>query len=342
MNQKKQRLLLRKILAETIICAVIVGGTAFAENGDIPQSAAESRSTFSDSKTAWVKTTSGNLNIRSWADISAAIIGKIPNNAQITVYGSQTNGFYKVSYNGTSGYASASYITFTEPSRTAWAKTSSGNLNIRSWASTSAEVIGKIPNNAQMTVYGNQTNGFYKVSYNGISGYASAAYVTFTKTSGLVERNLWYVSPIKQGNKTCKASAVAQCLNLISGYNKFSTSDLGNSSCKNIDGYVYTGSDGNKYRAVYKTDSYIGSVAEQMSVINGAVSAGLPAAAAVHSVRAGGTQHHWVTIIGKSGNTYRLIDPANGSVTTMAAAGYSFGLADYPQLHYGYVSFTRQ
>ena len=234
-------------------------------------------------------------------------------------------------------------------SQTGWVKTSGSNLNMRSAPRTSSSVVCKIPNKSQITVYGNQTRGFYKISYNGKTGYASGAYITFsqpdnsnTSSGSLIDRNLSRIKTIKQGSKTCKATAVAQSLNIIVGSNKYTTSAMGNSNCKSINGNTYIGSDGNRYKATYKTDSYTGSSSEQMSAINSAVSAGLPIVVAVHSTKAGKTKHHWVTIIGKSGSTYRIIDPASGSVTTMSACSYSFGLADYSSRHYGYVSFTRQ
>lgn len=235
-------------------------------------------------------------------------------------------------------------------SRTAWAKTSGSNLNMRSAATTNSSIVCKIPNRAQVTVYGNPTNGFYKVSYNGRTGYASARYISFSVPGGgtsqglggrLVD-NVNRVNLIKQGSKTCKATAVAQSLNIIVGANRYTTSGMGGSNCRSINGQTYCGTNGNTYVATYKTDSYKGSASEQMSKINAAISAGLPIIVAVHK-NGSGTKHHWVTIIGKSGSTYTIIDPATGTRRTMSSAGYAFGLADYSNgYHYGYVSFARR
>lgn len=51
------------------------------------------------------------------------------------------------------------------------------NLNIRQFPSVSSAVIGSIPNNAPVTVLG-QTGGWYVVRYGGITGYASASFIT--------------------------------------------------------------------------------------------------------------------------------------------------------------------
>ncbi len=67
-------------------------------------------------KTAWVYNTERkNLNMRSQTNTKSSIVEKIPADATITVTGDKTNNFYPVKYNGKSGYASATYITFTKP-----------------------------------------------------------------------------------------------------------------------------------------------------------------------------------------------------------------------------------
>lgn len=153
--------------------------------------------------------------------------------------------------------------------------------------------------------------------------------------------NVSKVNLLKQGSKTCKASAVAQSLNIIIGNNSYTTKSLGSSSCKSIQGLIYTGSDDYNYIATYKQDNYKGSRAEQQAKIDQSLSAGLPIVVTVHKTTSG-TKHHWVTVIGKTGNTYQIIDPATGSIRTMSDARYDFGLTDYSNgTHYGYVSFAK-
>lgn len=169
-----------------------------------------------------------------------------------------------------------------------------------------------------------------------------------SSSGSLVSSNLSHINYIKQGSKTCKASSVAMALNLILGTNSYTTSSMGNSNCTSIDGKTYKGSDGNTYKATYKTDSYVGSASELTNAIEKAVSNGLPIVIAVHSTKSGGTSHHWIVVVGKSGSDYIIVDPAVGSSGTMSAntktmssANYALGLTDYSQTHYGYVSFTK-
>ena len=159
--------------------------------------------------------------------------------------------------------------------------------------------------------------------------------------------NLDKVGFLRQEPKTCKASSVAMALNLLRGSDEDNTETMGGTCCRGIDGEVYEGSDGRRWRATYRTDGYVGSYEELIEAIDAALTAGVPAVAAVHSTR-GGTQHHWVLILGRSGEDYLIADPAQagrGSIgdnaVTMASRGYAFGLADYDTLHYGYVTFLR-
>ena len=63
------------------------------------------------------------------------------------------------------------------PVRRGTVTTNRSGLNIRNYPSLSAPIIGSMPNGASMTING-ETNGWYVVSYNGITGYSSSQYIT--------------------------------------------------------------------------------------------------------------------------------------------------------------------
>ncbi len=141
--------------------------------------------------TAFVNTSSQPLNLRSNANTSSSVIASMPKGSTVTVLDGkrQTNGFYRVSYNGKTGYASAQYISFSKPvvvdnsSYSGYINTSSQPLNLRSNANTSSSVLASMPKGAAVTVLDGkrQTNGFYHVKYNSKTGYASAQYISFSK-----------------------------------------------------------------------------------------------------------------------------------------------------------------
>ena len=62
-------------------------------------------------RTGYVRTNSGNLNLRSLPNTSSYIKTRMPNGAAVTVYG-EIPGWYVVEYNGNVGYAKAEYIRF--------------------------------------------------------------------------------------------------------------------------------------------------------------------------------------------------------------------------------------
>lgn len=66
-----------------------------------------------------------------------------------------------------------------EPLRTAIVRTQGGRLNIRSQPNTNSQVLGQIPNGAEVTVTG-QDGNWYTVQYNGITGYAFGQYLELT------------------------------------------------------------------------------------------------------------------------------------------------------------------
>lgn len=54
--------------------------------------------------------------------------------------------------------------------------TDGSGLNIRSYPSTSGKILASMPNGTSVTIYGN-TNGWYVVSYNGITGYSNSDFI---------------------------------------------------------------------------------------------------------------------------------------------------------------------
>lgn len=72
--------------------------------------------------------------------------------------------------------------TPTFQSYTAYVATSGDSLNIRKDASSSGTILGSIPNKTKLTVT-NEKNGWLYITYNGISGYVSASYVSKTAPS---------------------------------------------------------------------------------------------------------------------------------------------------------------
>ena len=145
--------------------------------------------------------TASSLNIRASKSTSADILGTIPYGATVTLL-TQTSEWYKITYNGITGYVSREYVTRNSSSNASGTGSGAANtgantgtssaitgtvtassLNIRASKSTSADILGTVPYGATVTLL-TQTSEWYKITYNGITGYVSRQYVTRNSSSG--------------------------------------------------------------------------------------------------------------------------------------------------------------
>ncbi|GAA0079056.1 hypothetical protein UT300005_34350 [Clostridium sp. CTA-5] len=69
---------------------------------------------------------------------------------------------------------------------TGYVATESSPLNIREDALISAKIVGKLSKGTKITVIGKEVNGFYKVSGNGIEGWASSEWISFTPPNEII------------------------------------------------------------------------------------------------------------------------------------------------------------
>lgn len=65
--------------------------------------------------------------------------------------------------------------------RIGYVSTESGALNVRAEAIVSSNIIGTLAKGTRVTIIGQAVNGFYKISANGLEGWASSDWITFEK-----------------------------------------------------------------------------------------------------------------------------------------------------------------
>ena len=95
--------------------------------------------------------------------------------------------------------------TTTATTYTGYVNTSSAPLVLRKSASTSSSALANMPKGSSLKVLDNKAkkNGFYHVTYNGITGYASAQYITFTKPTTTNDTTSGsFMIPMKSYNMT--------------------------------------------------------------------------------------------------------------------------------------------
>lgn len=126
------------------------------------------------------KTTS-NLNMRTDAGTSHGILLTIPKGREITFIASKGS-WYQISYGGKSGYVSSAYVRKEIKSgegQGANGKTvkTTSPLNIRTGPGVTYKRIGTIPQGGT-AVFHEVRDGWYQITYKGMTGYASGKYLT--------------------------------------------------------------------------------------------------------------------------------------------------------------------
>ena len=134
------------------------------------------------------------LNLRKGPGTSYSVIRTLSKGTAVTVH-SSSNGWSKISVNGVEGYVSTSFLSSTNPSTnsstsngttatptTTMYVTPDAGLNLRKGAGTSYSVVKTLSKGTAVTVH-SSSNGWSKVSANGVEGYVSTSYLSSTKPS---------------------------------------------------------------------------------------------------------------------------------------------------------------
>ncbi|MCD8348318.1 MAG: SH3 domain-containing protein [Lachnospiraceae bacterium] len=159
---------------------------------------------YSSSATLYAST---NVNIRQYPSTEAERIGSLTSGSSVTVTG-ETSQWFRVSVSGSVGYVSKAYLVSTAPETTAdddetestesavtsaelgseitygssYTFYTTTAVNLRSQPSTSSSVTGTVSSGAAVTVTG-ETDNWYIVTVDGVTGYISKAYVSSTQTT---------------------------------------------------------------------------------------------------------------------------------------------------------------
>lgn len=121
------------------------------------------------------------VNLRTGAGTGNAIIATVGEGTALIVEADTGSGWYKVNYDGESGYMSADYLSFSETmDLTAQGWVDGSDVRMRAAAGTDSEIV-------RVTTYGEGVEilgvdgEWYKVSAGGKTGYIRGDYVSFTE-----------------------------------------------------------------------------------------------------------------------------------------------------------------
>ena len=126
--------------------------------------------------------TASALKLRSEASTASACLTLLSQGTSVVVEDDSIAGWYKVNYEGVTGYLSSEYVSFSVSgsAKLGNGKVPGNDVNVRSAASTSASKLGSLNKGDVVAVTGID-NGWYKISFNGKTGYVRSDYMIITK-----------------------------------------------------------------------------------------------------------------------------------------------------------------
>ncbi|MEW4276572.1 SH3 domain-containing protein, partial [Priestia megaterium] len=133
--------------------------------------------------------TASTLNVRSGAGTNYASIGSVTKGQKLSVM-SKSGSWYKINYNGRTGYVSSDYVQAsgtttaptTPPAESTTYTVTASTLNVRSGAGTNYASIGSVTKGQKLSVV-SKSGSWYKINYNGRTGYVSSDYVQASATA---------------------------------------------------------------------------------------------------------------------------------------------------------------
>ena len=159
-----------RVLLLSVITVLLLAGFA---------SAAESEQAI-----AVGATTGSSLRLREGPSTSASIVTTLNKGVAVAVLDNSTDGWYKVAYNGKSGYVSADYLIIDQDNIfTTYGRANGDGINVRSGPSTDSEVLASVDSGTIVTVNGFQ-DGWYDVTCKyGTEGYIRSDFLDLTASN---------------------------------------------------------------------------------------------------------------------------------------------------------------
>ena len=129
-------------------------------------------------------TTGSSLRLRAEASTAASIVTTLDKSVAVAVLDDSTDGWYKISYDGQTGYVSADYLIIDQDNIfESYGRVNSDGVNVRSGASTDSGVLASVDEGTVVTVTAFQ-DGWYAVTCQyGTEGYIRSDYLDLTSSS---------------------------------------------------------------------------------------------------------------------------------------------------------------
>ncbi len=123
------------------------------------------------------------LNVRQQPSTNSQVIGVVYNGEKLELL--DNNGEWAtVKYNNNTAYVAQQYISIDGAAAQKKLYVTASNLNIRSGAGTGFSVLTQAPYGSELTLVETTSASWYKVTYNGVTGFVSADYVRSERITG--------------------------------------------------------------------------------------------------------------------------------------------------------------
>ena len=157
-----------KVLFLSVLTAMLLAATALA----------------ADIATGAGCTTGSSLRLRAEPSTSASVVTTLDKSVAVAILDDSVDGWYKIAYNGSTGYVSADYLNVDQDNVfTTYGRVNSDGVNVRSDASTDSSVLATIEEDAIVTVNG-LVDGWYDVTCEyGTEGYIRSDFLVLTNSS---------------------------------------------------------------------------------------------------------------------------------------------------------------
>ena len=157
-----------KVLFLSVLTAMLLAATALAV----------------DIATGAGCTTGSSLRLRAEPSTSASVVTTLDKSVAVAILDDSVDGWYKIAYNGSTGYVSADYLNVDQDNVfTTYGRVNSDGVNVRSDASTDSSVLATIEEDAIVTVNG-LVDGWYDVTCEyGTEGYIRSDFLDLTESS---------------------------------------------------------------------------------------------------------------------------------------------------------------
>lgn len=157
-----------KVLFLSVLTAMLLAATALA----------------ADIATGAGCTTGSSLRLRAEPSTSASVVTTLDKSVAVAILDDSVDGWYKIAYNGSTGYVSADYLNVDQDNVfTTYGRVNSDGVNVRSDASTDSSVLTTIEEDAIVTVNG-LVDGWYDVTCEyGTEGYIRSDFLDLTESS---------------------------------------------------------------------------------------------------------------------------------------------------------------